>query len=451
MAHNKRPKAPEPDESEFVRKPFKLADLPLNPAQNSAIETLLNTFKKSGEFDKLRKTVFAEFEQSDVKPKMQKALEELTDAEIDRQPSLLSKDRRNAAALIEGAAERSDVYRSAEDTVDAILARFMEQTELTLRDMRRKDIGDEAAEEERIRGSKTEEDYAHEFEERRAERLQKLEVERELDRQREREERKAAEAERRRLREEEEELERERAEREEAKRLEQEKEERDREREYEREREERRERRRKDEARHRDERERRRDSSYDRNRHRGRDHRDREYDRRDSRRPSIDPHKPEPEPVLPETDKDLEEIALRELLKESEKLTKSRHRPELEIDASLEPPPRKILPPKSIVPRDPVAARLSRLPRLDSKPASTPPVEIHSSTKPESVRGRSRSRDRPSLSLSPGLRRKDDRPRHGHYDRYEPRERASSERSASPLKDSQCQSAQAALALVKAP
>src|SRR4051812_5814427 len=129
---------------------------------------------------------------------MQKVLEELTEAEIDRQPNLLSKDRRNAAALVEGAAERSDVYREVEDSVDAILARFMEQTELTLRDMRRKDIGDEAAEEERIRGSKTEEDYAREFEERKALRLQKMEEEREVERQREREERKKAEAERRR-------------------------------------------------------------------------------------------------------------------------------------------------------------------------------------------------------------------------------------------------------------
>jgi hypothetical protein len=54
----------EADDGEFVRKKLKLSDLPVAATQRSTIDALLLTFKKSGEFDKLRKALFAQFENS---------------------------------------------------------------------------------------------------------------------------------------------------------------------------------------------------------------------------------------------------------------------------------------------------------------------------------------------------------------------------------------------------
>ncbi len=46
------------------RKRFKTTELPLTPGQRSSIDTLLHTFKKKGEFDVLRKKVWAVFDES---------------------------------------------------------------------------------------------------------------------------------------------------------------------------------------------------------------------------------------------------------------------------------------------------------------------------------------------------------------------------------------------------
>lgn len=43
------------------RKRFKTSELPLNSGQRSSIDALLHTFKKKGEFDALRKKVWAGF------------------------------------------------------------------------------------------------------------------------------------------------------------------------------------------------------------------------------------------------------------------------------------------------------------------------------------------------------------------------------------------------------
>ena len=45
------------------RKRLKLSDLPLTQAKRSAIDGLLHTFKKKGEFDTLRKRTYAQFEE----------------------------------------------------------------------------------------------------------------------------------------------------------------------------------------------------------------------------------------------------------------------------------------------------------------------------------------------------------------------------------------------------
>ena len=53
-----------PDDGEFRRKKLKLNDLPVSSAKRTAIDGLLLTFKKSGEFDKFRKGIFSQFESS---------------------------------------------------------------------------------------------------------------------------------------------------------------------------------------------------------------------------------------------------------------------------------------------------------------------------------------------------------------------------------------------------
>lgn len=52
------------EDAEFTRRKLTAADLPLNVEQRQSIDALLNTFRKSGEFDKLRKAIFTQFDTS---------------------------------------------------------------------------------------------------------------------------------------------------------------------------------------------------------------------------------------------------------------------------------------------------------------------------------------------------------------------------------------------------
>lgn len=46
------------------RKRFKISELPLSPSQKSTMDGLLHTIKKKGEYDALRKRVWAQYEES---------------------------------------------------------------------------------------------------------------------------------------------------------------------------------------------------------------------------------------------------------------------------------------------------------------------------------------------------------------------------------------------------
>jgi hypothetical protein len=278
------------------------------------------------------------------------SLEALIESEIDQNPSLLSKDRRIAAALVEGAAERSAIYRTAESDVDGFVNELLGVAELTLRGIRQDTVGKEVAAEEASKGSKTDEEYAREADTRRAARARAREEELRREREREEEQKRQLAEEKRRRRREDEMREKERAEREERKRAEREaryeddKERqrerhraREREREYERERDgaERRERRVRDEESSRYERD-----GHERRRSRGEDTRMSSYVKEEN---------------------SLDEVALQLLLREGQELAaKSRPKPEVERSDSLEPP-RRSRAPKSIVPRDPVIERLARV------------------------------------------------------------------------------------------
>jgi len=176
------------------RKRFKLSELPVTQAQHSAINSILHAFKKKGEFDAIRKSSYTKFEDGESKGQLVDNLTSLADRELDNNPSLLSKNRRQTAPLIEGKAERTDVYKSAEEAIDYFVGLDLAGVENKLREIRRKDVGDTVADEEQKRGEKSDEDYARESVARRAVWAKEREQEEEEQRKRDEEERRQREA-----------------------------------------------------------------------------------------------------------------------------------------------------------------------------------------------------------------------------------------------------------------
>ncbi|KAJ4323327.1 hypothetical protein N0V94_001943 [Neodidymelliopsis sp. IMI 364377] len=408
MAEVSRKRALDGDSPAAPRKKLRPSELPLSQTQRTAIDNLAHTFRKKGHYDSIRKDLLAQFEASPAKADLLAALEELVDRETDRNPSLLSKDPRVAATLIEGAGERSDIYGKITQTVSTLLDQLIEQQGLPkMREHRIQEVGAEVAAEEEKRGSKTEEQWAQEADARRQEREAVLEKEREKERERERAEKTKREERKRRQKEEDEarekarqeEKERRRKEREQQQKEDEERRRKKRER-IEKEEEEERARIKKEREEHEATREARlkkireedrerekrleaelsqsrsgrsrggraRSRSRDRDRGRDRDRerdRDRDRDRRRSR--SRTRSRERTKSVRPEDIKVDDDLALQLLLQESEEMKKSRQRPTLDRSESLEPPLKKAQPPRALVPRDPLAARLAR---LDSKPHS---------------------------------------------------------------------------------
>ena len=257
-------------------------------------------------------------------------MEHLAEREIEKNSSLLSKERRIAAALIEGAAERSDIYRDAETDVDLLVNELINGAKITLRDIRRDIVGEEQALKEVERGRKTDADYAVEADERRQYRRLAREEETKIRLKRETEERERRAEETRRKKEEFELRERERKEREENRRAEKE-------RQYELEKQKERERKR----RYEEERERERQERRDR-----RNCEEEAAKKKGRVRNVCDdgniPRKGNPHKA--ERVKDLDEVALELLLREGQELAaKSRNRSETERPESLEPSSRKSL------------------------------------------------------------------------------------------------------------
>ncbi|KAI9816766.1 MAG: hypothetical protein M1827_001411 [Pycnora praestabilis] len=323
------------DEHGTSRKRFKTSELPLSTQKRLAIDGLLHTFKKSGEFDQARKKVWAEFAESEAKVGFAKSLANLAESEIDRDPSLLARDRGKATTLVEGAVDRSDLYKSVELDIDAFIAGSVDHVEQAIRAIRREEVGEEAATEEQRIGSKKEEDYAEETMRKRiakeALRQQELERQRIIDA----EKAKVKEEERNKRRKEERENERRREEREEIKRLEQQK---ARELQYERERLQAIE----NEHERRALRAERRNEESSRSTPKARDERPWGGVASLEILKEVEDHPVRTPVSTPPEETNLEEEALKLLLKEGQELAaKARQRPELERSESLEPPPRK--------------------------------------------------------------------------------------------------------------
>ncbi|KAJ5082575.1 hypothetical protein N7532_011618 [Penicillium argentinense] len=322
------------------RKKFKAEDLPLSAAQHAAIDKLLHSFKKKGGFDSIRKQIWASFNDGEPKKMFVEQLIALAESEIEREPAHLSRERRKAATLIEGAVDRGDVYKNVEESIDRLASQHLESILDSVRAIRRQEIGEEAAANEEQAGSKTDEDYAAYVKGKRDERdavyREELRKQREIE-----DEKKRIRAEELRKKRE---LERQKDDEERARRREiddQRRAERERMREEQRALDEQRERERDEryERRRREERERYRDRDRDRSRTRDRDRfRDRSprsWDaRQDKLHTSTDPTPaPAPVPAAPIDEKALEEAALQMLLKEGEELAaKARQKPEFDFE-----------------------------------------------------------------------------------------------------------------------
>ncbi|KAI9759761.1 MAG: hypothetical protein M1835_000319 [Candelina submexicana] len=169
---------------------FRASDLPLSTAKRSAIDSLLHIFKKNGGFDSSRKRVWAEFVEDDAKTRFTTSLTDLAESELERDSSLLSRDRGKAATLIEGAVDRSGIYKSVELDVDAFISKHLEVVTRTLRELRKSEVGEEIAASEEKTGTKSDDEYAREAERRQqlreSQRLAELEEQRKLEKAKQR-------------------------------------------------------------------------------------------------------------------------------------------------------------------------------------------------------------------------------------------------------------------------
>ncbi|KAE8352324.1 complex proteins associated with Set1p component shg1-domain-containing protein [Aspergillus coremiiformis] len=438
-------KRPSVDIESLHRKKFKTEELPLSPAQYATIEDLLHAFKKKGGFDITRKKLWTEFEEGEGRVDFTNLLVELAGSEIDREPELLSRERGKAATLIEGAVDRSDVYKAVEASLDALASKHLPAILESVREIRRQEIGDEAATREEQAGNKTDEDYAACVKAKRDEREREWQEILRKQKEAEEEEARRKAEEKRKQRELDRQKEEERArrrEREEQRRAEQ----RAQDEQREKERQERYERRRREERdKYRDwgdrSRTRDRDSERDRDRDRDRYRRDRSPGHRSDRGlsprlrdllmdTSATPKEPTPAPPPPPVDeKSLEEAALQLLLKEGEELAaKARQKPEFDfeeaeaIENGLKPPPTK---PKGVA-----DSKFSNSPTKSGSPAvDTDQSRRRGSTADE--RNRTRRRDGSRSHSRRRYTSRFDEDRRGSRDTSaRPRDRASDDRLA---------------------
>ncbi|EMC97930.1 hypothetical protein BAUCODRAFT_31937 [Baudoinia panamericana UAMH 10762] len=363
------------------RKKPKVSELPLSSAQRASIDGMLHTFKKKGEFDGLRKKVFQQYNESAQRGMFEAALRTFTTSEIERDPiKYLKPDRRMGAPLLEGAAARSDVYKQTEAGIDAYIDQYLVNAERALRDIRRKEIGDEAAEEETKRGGKSDEAYAAEAVVRRSERAKKHVEQERLRKKQEAQERKKAELAALKKKQEELMKETERLQREQKRRAER-------------------------EAWKTAEKEREKERIRKFNEERERQKKENEERERALREERARREKERAE----REQKRLEEEALKLLLREGEQMAEKSRRPELERSESMEPPPRlRHSAPRNSLSRDQMRAQglmptSMTLRRGDRAPGE--PREVASATPAADEDRRRVSRVRSPSSARSGRRR----------------------------------------------
>ncbi|RKF54977.1 putative arginine rich protein [Golovinomyces cichoracearum] len=326
-----------------MRKKLKASDLPLSSATRAAIEGLAHTFKKKGGYDSLRKQIWDDLMKTDFEAEFSELLIKSAEVELEKNDyDLLKKSRSAAQALIHGAVERAGVYFDAERRIDALIDSHISQIESGIRTIRKNDVGDELADAEHARGSKTDEQYAEEAQQKREAR-EKLRQEAKLKElaaleEKKREEEKIAQAE----------LEKRSAEREarrKAEREREEKKERDLKERNRREREKEEADKKAKEIKEREKKEREREERY--RKHEEESSRKKAKEIETESRTIKDPSSIKAELSIEEIEH-LEQEALNDLLRPT--LRRTRHKVELDLDNTLAPPPRKTVPSSAIQP-----------------------------------------------------------------------------------------------------
>lgn len=82
---------------------------------------LVKQMKRNGQFDALRRELLEEFRSSSNHAKateLQARLAAIVGEEVERDPSLLRRDRGKAAPLIAGAVDRTDLWKWAQGNMD---------------------------------------------------------------------------------------------------------------------------------------------------------------------------------------------------------------------------------------------------------------------------------------------------------------------------------------------
>lgn len=82
-------------------------------ASEALEKAAIDQFKKSGEFDTIRKETLRKWEASEDGIAFKAKLQTIVAAEVERDHSLLARDRGKAATLVGGAVERTQLYPEA--------------------------------------------------------------------------------------------------------------------------------------------------------------------------------------------------------------------------------------------------------------------------------------------------------------------------------------------------
>ncbi|KAI5840191.1 complex proteins associated with Set1p component shg1-domain-containing protein [Morchella snyderi] len=87
---------------------------PLTAEAKTTIDTLKTTYKKRGHFDALRKDIYQNFADSEAGKSFALRIEQTTTTEIERDPTLLVRDKSSAAELLEGFVGFAEAEREVE-------------------------------------------------------------------------------------------------------------------------------------------------------------------------------------------------------------------------------------------------------------------------------------------------------------------------------------------------
>ncbi|KAH0602690.1 uncharacterized protein H6S33_008340 [Morchella sextelata] len=87
---------------------------PLTAAAKTTINNLKTTYKKRGHFDTLRKDIYQNFADSEAGKSFTLRIEQTTTTEIERDPTLLVRDKSSAAELLEGFIGLAEAEREVE-------------------------------------------------------------------------------------------------------------------------------------------------------------------------------------------------------------------------------------------------------------------------------------------------------------------------------------------------